>query len=137
MTTDWHFLQEASSAEDAVAAANISNVTLKAWINAKLEELGVRKNVVVARSGLNQTYGYQIMAGLRTASRDKLIQLAFGLGLDVGDCSTMMSLGGVSPLSDSCRRDVIIAWAIQKGLDVTDCNSTLKHLREKPLVEHR
>ena len=71
-----------------------------------------KKNVVVRRSRLNQTFAYQIMAGMRHPSRDKLVQLCFGMRLDEEKASELLERGDCAALRPFVRRDVIIAFCL-------------------------
>ena len=53
-------------------------VYLEAWLKKK----GCSKADVVRKSNLNKAYVYQIFLGKKYPSRDKVIAIAFGLGLD-------------------------------------------------------
>ena len=59
-----------------------------------LKERKLQKSKVVARSGLNRIYGYQILSGKRVPSRDKLIALCFGMQLDLAETDDMMKYAG-------------------------------------------
>ena len=53
------------------------DVSLGTYLHQLLQQYSVMKNEVINRSGLNQIYGYQIFAGTKQPSRDKLIALIF------------------------------------------------------------
>jgi len=108
---------------------------LRAWIDDALLAADLPKNVVVHRSQLNQTYAYQIMAGQRQPSRDKLIQLCFGMGLGVDDACDLLEHGEVSALRPAVRRDVVIAYCLDRGLDLATCDDFLWSLGEKTLAD--
>ena len=54
------------------------------FIRALSEELSLSRAVVIARSDIPRNYAYQLFNGTRKPSRDKVIQLAFGFGLEPG-----------------------------------------------------
>ena len=53
------------------------------YIRRKCLETGVVQEHVIKRAETERTYGHQLFRGLRTPSRDKVIQLAFGFRFDV------------------------------------------------------
>lgn len=111
--------------EELLADGTYDERDLSAWISDKLTELRIPKNLVVKRSRLNQTFAYQIMAGTRNASRDKLIQLAFGMGLEPEEASELLMHGGACALRTNNRRDVIIGYCLHHKMDVATCDDKL------------
>lgn len=134
MQADWALVLQGDSIEEVLGHAETSSQELPDWIERKLAERGIKRNVVVRRSRLNQTYAYQIMAGLRRASRDKLVQLCFGMGLSVDEACELLEVGSVNRLNPTCRRDIIIAYCLDHGLDVTECDDLLWRYGESTLV---
>ena len=122
MVVGWEFLTDNASLESVLSAFEPDGQTLTSWASALIEERGLDRRTVIKRSRLNQTFAYQILAGTRRASRDKLIQLAFGLQLDVEECSELLERGGCNALSPRIRRDVVIAYCLSRkfGMDVCD-----------------
>lgn len=132
---DWRFLKQAETVDEALACVEADERTLKAWLGDALASRGLDRSVVIRRSRLNQTFAYQIFAGARRPSRDKLIQLAFGIGLGVDETSELLERGGVSALRHSCRRDVVVAFCLERGLDVDTCDDMLWDHHEQTLVQ--
>ena len=90
-----------------------------------LKERKLQKSKVVARSGLNRIYGYQILSGKRVPSRDKLIALCFGMQLDLAETDDMMKYAGYSPLYARNKRDSIIIFAISNNKSIFTANEML------------
>lgn len=135
MSSTWYFItKEDGDLSQVLASAALDERTFSQWISDTLEERGLQKNSVVRSSRLNQTFAYQIMAGTRNASRDKLIQLAFGMGLDIDEASDLLERGGTSALRPSCRRDVVIAFCLHNQLGVATCDDLLWGLGEHTLI---
>ena len=134
MGVGWEILNNNATLERVLSAIEPDEQPLSAWIANAMRERGLDKSTVVKRSRLNQTFAYQILAGSRHASRDKLLQLAFGLGLGVGECSELLERGGANALSPRSRRDAVIAYSLSRGLDVLECDDLLWALGESTLV---
>lgn len=134
MQADWALVLQGDDIERILSSADTSSCELPEWIEQKLDERGIKRNMVVRRSRLNQTYAYQIMAGLRRASRDKLMQICFGMGLDVDDACELLEVGHVNRLNPTNRRDIIIAYCLDRGLDVSECDDLLWRYGEATLV---
>lgn len=132
---DWRFLKQASTVDEALACVEVDERSLKAWLNDALSTRELDRSTVIRRSRLNQTFAYQIFAGARRPSRDKLIQLAFGIGLGVEEASELLERGGASALRATCSRDVVIAFCLEHGLDVDACDDMLWDQHEQTLVQ--
>lgn len=134
MESAWDFIRHSDvELKEILSEASFDNTRYAEWISERLKERGVKKSQVVRKSRLNQTFAYQIMSGMRRPSRDKLVQLAFGMGLDAECASDMMERGGVNRLLPYVRRDAIIAYCLEQGMDVMACDKLLWRLREKGL----
>ena len=134
MDSTWDRLISKPSVSEALAACDVDETMLAEWLADALAESGRPRNEVIRDSRLNQTFAYQIMAGTRRASRDKLIQLAFGLRLGLDATSELLVRGGVNPLSPHNRRDVVMAWCLEKRLTVAECDDALWDAGEQTLL---
>jgi hypothetical protein len=136
MDNQWQFMREdAGTLRDVLAKASLDERPFSAWISAQLAERGLKKNIVVRRSRLNQTFAYQIMAGMRHPSRDKLVQLCFGMRLNEAEASELLERGGASALRPYDRRDVIIAFCLNRHLEISACDDLLWGLDEPTLTK--
>ena len=135
MRLSWDFIRAIDvSAQDALANAPLDESPLPVWIAEMLSAKSLKRNQVVHASRLNQTFAYQIISGSRHATRDKLIQLAFGMQLSIDDASELLERGGTNALSPRCRRDVLIAYALDRSLSVLECDDLLWLAGERTLV---
>ena len=131
MVDGWQELRQGSKTlQEILSEADIDERSFAAWITDELAKRGLKKNVVVRRSRLNQTFAYQIMAGMRHPSRDKLIQLCFGMRLNEAEASELLERGGASALRPYDRRDVIVAFCLNRHLEVSACDDLLWGLGE-------
>jgi len=71
---------------------------------------------VIERSQIERTYGHQLFNGTRRPSRDKVLQLALGLGLSVDETQRLLRAAGKSPLYPRLKRDAVILYGIGKHL---------------------
>lgn len=135
MRLSWDFIRESGvGPAEALAHAPLDDRSFSAWISSVLSARSLRRNEVVHASRLNQTFAYQILAGLRHPTRDKLVQLAFGMQLGIDEASELLERGGANALSPRCRRDVVIAYALDRGLSVLECDDLLWSVGERTLV---
>ena len=89
------------------------------------KEKNMKKADVVARSGLNRIYAYQILVGKKKPSRDKLISFCFGLQLTLDETDKLLLFAGYSQLYARNKRDAIIIFAIQNKKSVFAANEML------------
>lgn len=81
---------------------------------------------VIKRAGINRTYGHQLFNGTRKPSRDKVIQLAFGFGLDIEQTQRLLQAAQESPLTPRIKRDAAILYCIMHKLDFGEAQKLLE-----------
>lgn len=94
---------------------------LKGW----LKEKGLTKADVVRQSNLNRAYVYQIFLGRKYPSRDKVIALAFGLGLDSDETQTLLKQAGYRELYPRDPRDALLLYSLSRGETILQANEAL------------
>ena len=104
---------------------NMLTVTLSEYLNQLLEQKDFIRADVVRDSGLEKSYVYQIFDGEKKPSRDKLIALAFGLGLNEEETQRMLKLGGCSELYPRTERDALILFNIHHGKSIDETEADL------------
>lgn len=80
---------------------------------------------VIEQSQIERTYGHQLFNGTRRPSRDKVIQLALGLGLCVDETQRLLRAAGKSPLYPRLKRDAVILYGIRKKLPILAVQESL------------
>jgi hypothetical protein len=83
---------------------------------------------VIKHAAIERTYGHQLFNGTRKPSRDKVIQLAFGLGLDLDSTQKLLQIAQKSPLYPKIKRDAAILFCINNHLDILETQSVLLSL---------
>ena len=136
MSDRWQVVQQGGrTLQDVLASAALDERSFSTWISEELTRRGLKKNLVVRRSLLNQTFAYQIMAGMRRPSRDKLVQLCFGMRVNEEEASELLERGGVAALRPYDRRDVIVAFCLNRGLEISACDDLLWSLGETTFTD--
>lgn len=96
-----------------------------------LEELCESKGLpaarVIERAQIERTYGHQLFNGTRRPSRDKVLQLAIGLGLSVDETQKLLRAAGKSQLYPRLKRDAVILFALQHEYSMLTVQDTLTH----------
>ena len=111
------------------------DIPLHLYLATLLKQYSLSKNEAINNSAISQIYGYQIFSGKRpNPSRDKILQLIFGMSLNLEDSQRLLKLAGVRELYPRIKRDSIILFAINKGLTIEKCDELLFELGEKTII---
>lgn len=121
------------------AMDEIKSEQLTETLKSRLDELVMERNVKLAnvckKTGLNKSYFYALTEGTKTnPSRDVMIRLCFGFGLDLDETQAFLKNLGAAMLYARNRRDAIIIHALENGLTVGQCNDNLEEYKERKLV---
>ena len=98
-------------------------------LHALLLEKRVSKAEVIARSGLETHYAYQIFSGVKKPTRDKVLMLGVGLGLSVEEMQRTLKITGYAQLYCKEERDNAILFGFTKRLSILDINDLLFELQ--------
>ncbi len=101
------------------------NQSLREHLNALLVQKGLLVADVARESQLDRKYVYQIFDGKKRPSRDKLIAIAFGLGLDEDETQRMLKVSGNKELYVRNKRDAVILFALQRKKTLMETNDLL------------
>ncbi len=112
----------------------ISNLPLSEYLRELLNEKGLKRSDVVVRTGLDKAYVYQIFAGKKHPSRDKLLTIAFGMKLSEEETQRMLKLSGLRELWPKDERDALFLFAIQRGMSLEDVHTELERYGLDPLA---
>ena len=95
-----------------------------------LDEKGLQRAQVVRAAGLNETHGYQIFVGTRRGSRDKMLALAFAMGLSLQETNRLLQAAQVNELYCKGRRDAIIIFCLEHGCTLQQVDEELYRFGE-------
>ncbi len=98
------------------------------FICALCEELCVSRAKVIAKSDIPRNYAYQLFNGIRKPSRDKVIQLAFGFGLDVDSTQELLKVARQAPLYPKIPRDIVILRCLYEKRSVLETQQSLDRM---------
>jgi len=83
---------------------------------------------VINKSSIERTYGHQLFNGTRKPSRDKAIQLAFGMELSLDETEYLLIVAKKSQLYPKIKRDAAIIYCLNNQLDIYETQSLLQSL---------
>lgn len=101
------------------------DITLSEYLSALLEKKNLKKSEVIKNAQISEVYGYQIFSGIRKPERNKLLCLAFGMGLSFNETQELLKLSGYPLLYVKKEFDSIVAYGICKGLSIIEVNNLL------------
>ena len=94
---------------------------------------GLTRADVAKASGLNVIYAYQVMAGSRKPTRDKLLCLCKAMSLTVDEVQGLLKYCGYAQLYPRRKRDAVILFAREKCSGTLGINEALFQNGEKTL----
>ena len=80
---------------------------------------------VIQRAQIERSYGHQLFNGTRRPSRDKVIQLAFGFGLDVEGAQELLKIARQAPLYPKIPRDIVLLRCLHEKRSVWEAQDAL------------
>ena len=69
---------------------HITDRALPDYLNELLDRSGIKRNPLAEKTGMNQTFIYDIFAGKSRPGRNNAIRLAFGLGCDLRETQRLL-----------------------------------------------
>jgi transcriptional regulator with XRE-family HTH domain len=99
-----------------------------------LEEKNLKRSEVIRKSGIDRGYAYDILAGKRIPSRDKVLELCFAIDLSVDEVQRLLKCTGYPQLYVRIERDSIILYALQNHFSLTDANILLYEMKQECLM---
>lgn len=119
---------------DRVSGDLIEQLPLHTYLLKILEEKQLKRSDVAHASGLDRGYVYDIFAGKKTPSRDKLLALCFALRLSDVQVQRLLNSTGYAQLYPRIERDSIILFALSHHLSLLDANELLYEMNYQPLI---
>ena len=88
---------------------------------------GLRKKVVISRSGVSENLGYKLLNGTKTTTdRDKIIGLCIGAGMSVDQTNRALTMARLGALFCRSQRDAVLTVGLQSGISsVIEMNELL------------
>jgi len=90
-----------------------------------LTEKKLKKAEVIAKSGIEVHYAYQIFSGVKTPTRDKVLMLCIGMALTVEETQQLLKISGYPPLYSRNGRDNAVLFGLVHSYSVIDINTAL------------
>ena len=98
------------------------------YLNELLEKKeNLTKSKIIKSTSLSESYIYDFFRGEKSnPSRNKLLQIAFAMSLDLETTQKLLKIAKVGILYPRIKRDSIIIFALNKNLDFFECENLLE-----------
>ena len=116
---------ETPEAYQEAAGEELVQTSLPEELNRLLAERGRKPAEVIRTAQLDKSYGYDIFAGKKAPSRDKVLAIAFGLSLDGAETQRLLKFSGYAPLYARDIRDSVILFSLQHQKTLAEVNDIL------------
>lgn len=101
-------------------ADSMTELSLTEHLEKLLNEKGMKRSDVILKANLDRTFGYQIFDGRKSPSRDKVLQLAFGFGLDYPETCELLRIARKPALYSRLKREAVIIYCIGHHMSVME-----------------
>lgn len=103
-----------------------AEVQLSEYLQTLLNEKNLEKSDVIAKAEMSEIYAYQIISGIKKSpDRNKVLCLAFGMGLTIGETQEMLKKTGYAMLYARNPFDCVILYGLSKKVSVVEVNELL------------
>lgn len=124
-------LLNAPSPAQFTSRHHITQRDLPDYLQQLLDEKDLLRPNVIHEAQLNETYGYQIFMGQRQASRNKILQIVFGLHCTLQEANRVLQAAGHNELYCKNRRDAIIIFCLSHSYSLIRANEELYRFNEE------
>lgn len=107
--------------------------SLPKLLTAFYTDRNISKAELARRSKMSVVYLHQLFGGQRKPSRDKLLCLAVGMGLDLWQTQQLLKEAAFVQLDKTLRRDAVICYGIANHISLDIINVALLEEKEKTL----
>lgn len=126
-------LMKASVLEKDGILSNIQEISFVDYINQLMIDKNLEKSDIIKDSLIPRTYAYQIFQGSKQAGRDKVLQLAFAMKLDLEETNRLLTIAHHNHLYAKQQRDAIIIFALSNKYTLMATNELLDEFHHELL----
>ena len=98
-----------------------------------ISNLCVAKNIkpseAIRNADIERVYGSQLFRGIRKPSRDKTIQLCFGLELTIEESQSLLKAAEKNALYPKIKRDAVVIYCLQRQMRFYQAQDILAELK--------
>jgi hypothetical protein len=120
-----------------VSACKYDDESFNIWLGKLVDEKKLKRREIIQNSDIDGTYYNHLLNRRRKPSRDKAIQLCFGLRLTENESIILLRKAGYAALSHDCCRDYAISLALNEKFKLIEANILLGRLKLAPIKPFR
>ena len=109
-------LKKAGALEKDRILKEIRDVSFVDYINEILLEKDLEKSDIIRDAQIPRTYAYQIFQGSKQAGRDKILQLAIAMKLNLEETNRLLTVAHHNHLYAKQQRDAILNFRHQQAV---------------------
>ncbi len=113
---------------------SMMSFSLPEYLETLLEQKGLTKAEVIARSKLDKVYAYHIFSGRKRPGREKILAIAIAMQLSVEETQHLLYCAGLRKLYVKNPWDSVIFYALKKKLKIIEVNCLLEQLGEESVL---
>lgn len=126
-------LKKAGALEKDRILKEIRDVSFVDYINEILLEKDLEKSDIIRDAQIPRTYAYQIFQGSKQAGRDKILQLAIAMKLNLEETNRLLTVAHHNHLYAKQQRDAILIFGISKQYSLIQINEMLDEFHHELL----
>lgn len=111
----------------------MQQIPLSTYLTDLITEKAIEKSSLIRYSGLDRGYVYDILAGKKNPSRNKVLALCFALSLSADETQQLLKSTGYAPLYIRIQRDSIILFCLEHGTTLIEANELLYEMNYEVL----
>lgn len=117
-----------------VLLKQVPEINFVDYLEALLAQKNISKSSLINSANLHRTYAYQIFNGTKIPSRNKVIQIAIAMGLNIRETNNLLSLSNNGCLYPKVKFDATILLALKNKYSVLETNLILEQF-QLPLLD--
>lgn len=110
------------------------NMDIAELLDQLYQSKSITKAELARRASISEVYLHQAFSGRRKPSRDRLLCLCVGLGVDLDETQTLLKRAGYAQMYAKFKRDTIIMYGIVHKFELSEINDKLFAENEKTLL---
>ena len=126
-------LKKAGALEKDRILKEIRDVSFVDYINEILLEKDLEKSDIIRDAQIPRTYAYQIFQGSKQAGRDKILQLAIAMKLNLEETNRLLTVAHHNHLYAKQQRDAILIFGISKQYSLIQITELLDEFHHELL----
>lgn len=117
-----------------VLLKQVPEINFVDYLEALLAQKNISKSSLINSANLHRTYAYQIFNGTKIPSRNKVIQIAIAMELNIRETNNLLSLSNNGGLYPKVKFDATILLALKNKYSVLETNLILEQF-QLPLLD--